>query len=153
MVAEMLSLPVAFDGLGVSLAIALLVAGMRVSPRLAALLHDLGIDGIGTNFPLVIIPSSLTLAGGLAANLLLGMVRGRLKDLLAIRTMSETHQDGSGSECHSFILSRSPIQPEAADKKFSPYRVSCRVFTASLRMGLLTIKPAGLMLFYSGADR
>ena len=112
MVAEMLSLPVALDGLSVSLAIALLVIRMRVSPLLAALSYDLGVEGIGTNFSPVIIPLSLTLTGGLAANLLLGMVRGRLKDLLAIRTTSETHQDGYGSECHSFILSRSLAQPE-----------------------------------------
>src|SRR5579875_707207 len=74
----MLSLPVAFDGSGMSLAIALLVTGMLVSPLLAAFAHDLGVEGIGTNFSPGLIPLSLTLTGRLAANLLLGMVRGRL---------------------------------------------------------------------------
>src|SRR5579883_1962858 len=65
---------------------------MLVSPLLAAFANDLGVEGIGTNFSPVIIPLSLTLTGGLAANLLLGMVRGRLKNLLAITTTATTHR-------------------------------------------------------------
>jgi len=65
---------------------------MLVSPLLAAFANDLGVEGIGTNFSPVIIPLSLTLTGGLAANLLLGMVRGRLKNSPATTATTQTHQ-------------------------------------------------------------
>src|SRR5579884_4052057 len=80
------------------------------------------------------------------------MVRSKLKNLLAITATTQTHLGGSGSEWDSLILSGSLAQLESTDQKFSLYRISCRVFAASSRMGLLLIKPAELLLFYSGAD-
>ncbi len=48
---------------------------------------------------------------------------------------------------------RKPRSTRKHRSKIQPiYRVSCRVFTASSRMGLLLIKPAELLLFYSGAE-
>jgi len=78
------------------------------------------------------------------------MVRSKLKNLLAITATTQTHRGGSGSEWDLLILSGSLAQPESTDQKFSPYRVSFRVFTASSQTRLLTIKPTETLLFYSG---
>lgn len=103
----MLSLPVALDGSGVSLAIWLRVTGMLVSPLLAAFANNPGGEGIGTNFSPVIIPLSLTLTGGLAANRLLGMVRGRLKKPAGNNGANSSGNPGSA--CPSLILPRSRV--------------------------------------------
>jgi hypothetical protein len=80
------------DRFRVPLPVLLLVVGMRVPPLFPALLHHLGVEGIGTNLGVVIIAAAPPLARGLAANDLLRMVAGRLKNLLTVRTTAITHQ-------------------------------------------------------------
>jgi hypothetical protein len=52
----------------------------------------LGVEGIGANLLAVILSAASPLAGRLAANELLGMIAGRLKELLAIRATATVHQ-------------------------------------------------------------
>jgi hypothetical protein len=154
LVTEVLLLAVALNRLRVLLPVLFLVTGMRVPPLLAALAHDLGVEGIRANLSPVIIPAALLLAGGLAANPLLGTVKGRLKDLLAITTMARTHHQVAPDQnvIRSFC-------PEASLNRKAPTKHSAHIespvefFAASPRMGLLPIKPAELLLFYPGTDR
>src|SRR5579884_4142307 len=93
---------------------------MLVSPLLAAFANDLGVEGIGTNFSPVIIPLSLTLTVGLAANLLLGMVRGRLKNSPATTATTQTHQ---ATPDQNVLCSFSPevsLNPKAPIKNSVP---------------------------------
>src|SRR5579884_3183090 len=152
LVAAPLPLMIPFHLLKMGLAVLLPVVGMRLTPLARTLQADLPVNRVGSDLLPMIFPPALTLARKLAANLLLGMVRGWLKNLLAITATTQTHRGGSGSEWDSLILSGSLAQLESTDQKFSLYRISCRVFAASSRMGLLLIKPAELLLFYSGAD-
>jgi hypothetical protein len=111
----------------VSLPVLLLVVGMRVAPLFPAFLYHLGVEGIGVNLFAVIIPAALPLALRLAANELLRMITGRLKDLLTVGATTTIHQaapdqNASRSFCPElWKLNR-------AHKKFTAYRDSCRVF-------------------------
>ena len=89
--------------------------------------HHLGVEGIGANLFAVIIPAALPLARGLAANELLRMISGRLKDLLTVRAMAITHQAAPDQNAsRSFCLELRKLN--RAHKKFTAYRNSCRVF-------------------------
>jgi hypothetical protein len=92
LVTDLLLLAVPFHRLRVPLPVLLLVVGMRVAPLFAAFLHHLGVEGIGANLLAVIISAALPLARGLAANELLGMISGRLKEMLTITTTATIHQ-------------------------------------------------------------
>jgi hypothetical protein len=100
---------------------------MRIAPLFSAFLHHLGVEGVGVNLFAVIIPAALPLARGLAANELLQMISGRLKDLLTVRATAIIHQaapdqNASRSFCPElWELNR-------AHKKFTAYRNSYRVF-------------------------
>jgi hypothetical protein len=92
LVTNLLLPAVPLDRFRVPLPVLLLVVGMRVTPLFPALLHHLGVEGIGTNLGVVIIPAASPRARGLAANDLLRMIAGRLKDLLTVRTTAIAHQ-------------------------------------------------------------
>ena len=109
LVTDLLLLAVPLHRLRVPLPVLLLVVGMRIAPLFPAFLHPLGVEGIGANLCAVIIAAALPLARGLAANELLGMVAGRLKDLLAITATAITHQgapyqNANGSFCPEAAL-------------------------------------------------
>ena len=92
LVTNMLLSPVPFDGLRVPLPVLLLVVGMGIAPLLPAFLHHLGVEGIGADLLVVIIAAAAPLAWGLAANDLLRMITGRLKDLLTVTATVIFHQ-------------------------------------------------------------
>jgi len=92
LVTNLLLPAVPLDRFRVPLPVLLLVVRMRVPPLFPALLHHLGVEGIGTNLGVVIIAAAPPLARGLAANDLLRMVAGRLKNLLTVWTTAITHQ-------------------------------------------------------------
>ena len=65
----------------------------------------------------------------------------------------EHSSSGSGSECKRFILPGTALELESAAQKESPHiETPMEFFTASPPMGLLLIKPAERLLFYTGAD-
>src|SRR5271157_5405702 len=92
LVTDLLLLAVPLDRLRVPLPILRLVVGVRIAPLFPAVLHPLGVEGIGANLFAVIIPAALPLARGLAANQLLRVIRCRLKDLLTVRAAAIIHQ-------------------------------------------------------------
>jgi hypothetical protein len=92
LVTDMLLLAVPFHRFRVPLPVLLLVVGMCLAPLLPAFLHHLGVEGIGANLFAVIIAATLPLARGLATNELLGMISGRMKNLLAVRATATVHQ-------------------------------------------------------------
>ena len=153
LVTDLLLLAVPFDRFRVPLPILLLVVGMCIAPLFPAFLHHLSIEGIGANLFAVIIPAALPLAWGLAANQLLRVIRCRLKDLLTVRAATIIHQaapdqNASGSFCPEPLLNSNPPPPK------SPHiETPIEFFTASPPMGLLLIKPAALLLFYTGTDK
>jgi hypothetical protein len=87
-----LPLPVAFDGFRVGLPVLAGIIGMAGAPFLLAVPADLMVLGIGMEFAAVIIPAALPLAIGSAANKLVGMITGKLEQLLAAAAMVITHQ-------------------------------------------------------------
>jgi len=92
LVTDLLLAAVPLDRFRVPLSVLLLVVGMRITPLFPALLHHLGVEGIGTNLGVVIIAAAVPLTRGLAANDLLRMIAGKLKNLLTVRATAITHQ-------------------------------------------------------------
>jgi hypothetical protein len=92
LVTNLLLPAVPLDRFRVPLPVLLLIVGMSITPLFPALLHHLGVEGIGTNLGVVIIAAAAPLARGLAANDLLRMIAGRLKNLLTVRATAITHQ-------------------------------------------------------------
>jgi len=92
LVPALLPLAITFHLLRVVLAVLLPVTGVCPAPLLRTVPADLLINRIGSNLPPLIIPPALPLARRLAANELLRMIAGRLKDLLAERATAITHQ-------------------------------------------------------------
>src|SRR5208283_5194796 len=128
LVTDLLLLAVPLDRLRVPLPILRLVVGVRIAPLFPAVLHPLGVEGIGANLFAVIIPAALPLARGLAANQLLRVIRCRLKDLLTVRATTIIHQaapdqNASGSFCPEPLSNSNP-----PPKKITAYRNSYRVF-------------------------
>jgi hypothetical protein len=91
-VSPALTLPVSLHGLGVSLAVLAGVIGMAVAPFLLAVAADLVVLGIGVELAAVIFPAALPLAIRSTADLLMGMVTGKLKELLAVTAVAISHQ-------------------------------------------------------------
>jgi hypothetical protein len=87
-----LTLPIALDGCRVGLPVLAGIIGISSAPFLLAVPADLVVLGIGMNFAAVIFPAPLPLAIRLAANKLVRMITGKLKDLLAVATMAITHR-------------------------------------------------------------
>jgi hypothetical protein len=92
LVATVLPLAITFHLPRMDLAILFPVSRVSLTPLLGTLPADLPIDRIGGELVPVIIPAALPLALGLAANQLLGMISGRLKDLLTVTTTATIHQ-------------------------------------------------------------
>jgi hypothetical protein len=59
---------------------------------------------------------------------------------------------GSGSECDGVILLGTTNEIESPTRKSLHIETHKEFFTASPPMGPLLIKPAEMMLFYTGAD-
>ena len=141
-----------FHLLRMGLAVLFPVPGMRLAPLARTLQADLAVNRVRSDLLPVIIPPSLTLAWGLTANPLLGMIRGRLKDLLAITATATTHRATPDQNVIRSFCPEASFSPKAPTKKSAYIESLVEFFTASSRMGLLLIKPAELLLFYSGAD-
>jgi len=109
LVTNMLLSAVPFDGLRVPLPVLLLVVGMGIAPLLPAFLHHLGVEGIGADLLVVIIAAAAPLAWGLAANDLLRMITGRLKDLLTVRATAITHQAAPAQNAMVSFCSEPPL--------------------------------------------
>jgi hypothetical protein len=107
-------------------AILLPVARVRLAPLPRTVQADLPVNRIRSDLLPVIIAAALPLAPGLAANELLRMIRGRLKDLLTITTTASTHQAAPDQKA---VRSFCPeVQKSSHRQKFTAYRNSCRVF-------------------------
>jgi len=83
---------ISFYLLGVGLAIFLPIVRVRRAPLPRTLQADLLIHRIGSDLLPMIIAAALALAGRLIANLLLRMVRRRLKSLLTVAATAVPHQ-------------------------------------------------------------
>jgi len=68
------------------------VIGMAVAPFLLAVPADLLVLGVGVELAAVIFPAALPLAIGPAANKLVGMITGELKNLLAVAAVAIGHK-------------------------------------------------------------
>ena len=77
-----LTLPIALDGCRVGLPVLAGIIGISPTPFLLAVQADLAVT----------FPAALPLAIRLAANKLVRMITGKLKDLVAVATMAITHQ-------------------------------------------------------------
>ncbi|MGA8581437.1 MAG: hypothetical protein WB579_22305, partial [Bryobacteraceae bacterium] len=152
MVTALLPLAIAFGLLRMVLAILFPVAGVRPAPLLGTVQRDLPIHRIGSDFLTLIIAAASPLTRGLAANDLLRMITGRLKNLLTVRATAITHQAAPAQECDGVILFGSTREIESPTRKSLHIETPIEFFTASPPMGPLLIKPVGLMLFYAGAD-
>ena len=91
-VSPALALPVSLHGLRVSLPILLGIVGMPGPPFLLTIPTDLVILGIGVKLAAVILPPSLPLAIRSTADKLVGMITGKLKELLAVAAVAIAHQ-------------------------------------------------------------
>jgi hypothetical protein len=92
LVTALLPLAITFHLLRVVKAVLLPITGVSLAPLVRTLPADLPVKGVGSDVVPVIIAPALPLALLLAANELLGMIWGRLKDLLTIKTSAITHQ-------------------------------------------------------------
>jgi len=80
----------------VVLAVLLPIARVSLAPLVRTLPADLPVKGVGSDLLPMIIAPALPLAIRLAANELFGVIWGRLKDLLTIKTAAITHQAAPG---------------------------------------------------------
>lgn len=93
-VSPVLTLPIALGGLGVGLPVLAGIIGISSAPFLLAVPADLQVLGIGLEHAAVVFLAALPLAIRPAANKLVGVVTGKLKDLLAVATAAITHHVG-----------------------------------------------------------
>ncbi len=91
-VSPALTLPIALDRLRVGLPVLAGIIGMAVAPFLLAVPTDLVVLGIAVKLAAVIFPAALPLAIGSAANKLVRMITGKLKELLAVTAVAIAHQ-------------------------------------------------------------
>lgn len=89
-VSPTLTLPITLYGFRVGLPILAGIIGMVSAPFLLAVPADLVVLGIAVELATMIFPAPLPLAIRPAANKLVGVVSGKLKDLLAVATAA-TH--------------------------------------------------------------
>jgi hypothetical protein len=98
-VSPALALPIALNGFRVGLPVLARVIGMAVAPFLLAVPADLVVLGIGAKLAAVIFPPALPLAIRSTANNLVRMIRGKLKQLLALATAAMAHQAAPKLKC------------------------------------------------------
>ena len=84
------------------------IARVSLAPLLRTLPADLPVKRVGSDLAPVIIAPALPLALRLAANELLGMIGGRLKDLLTIKTAAITHQAAPDQNAMESFCSEPP---------------------------------------------
>jgi len=87
-----LALSIVLDGFRVGLPVLARVIGMAVAPFLLAVPADLAVLGIGVELVAMIFPVALPLAIGSTANKLVGVITGKLKQLLATAAAAIIHQ-------------------------------------------------------------
>jgi hypothetical protein len=87
-----LALPISLDRFRVGLPVLAGIMGISAAPFLLAVPADLLVLGVGVELAAVIFPAALALAIRSAANKLVGVITGKLKDLLAVATTAITHQ-------------------------------------------------------------
>jgi len=87
-----LALPISLDRFRVGLPVLAKVIGMAVAPFLLAVPADLVVLGIGVEHAAMILPSALPLAIRSTAGKLVGMITGKLKELLAVVAVAIAHQ-------------------------------------------------------------
>jgi hypothetical protein len=125
---------ISFYLLRVGLAIFLPIVRVRTAPLPRTLQADLLIHRIGSDLLPMIIAAALALAGRLAANLLLRMIKVNLKGLLTVAATTIFHQAArveNGSA--SFSLEAPLNNLDAPAKKFSACGNFYRVFYRILR--------------------
>jgi hypothetical protein len=91
-VSPALTLPISLDGCRVGLPVLAGIIGISSAPLLLAVPADLMVLGVGFKLAVVIFPAALPLAIGSAANKLVGMITGKLKQLLTVATTAIAHQ-------------------------------------------------------------
>ena len=91
-VSPALALPVSLHGFRVGLAVLPGINRIPAAPFLLAVPADLVILGIGVKLAAVIFLAALPLAIRSAANKLVGMITGKLKQLLTVATTAIAHQ-------------------------------------------------------------
>jgi hypothetical protein len=113
----LLALAVPLHGAGMSLAVAFPVIGVLLAPLVGAVQANLPVEGIGGDLLAVIIPPPSLLALGLVASKLVGVIRGKLKGLLAVAAGTIAHQaapevGGLRSLCAGPLALRRRRKPE-----------------------------------------
>jgi hypothetical protein len=108
LVTALLPPAITFHLLRVVLAVLLPVARVSLAPLMRTLQADLSVKWVGSNLLPVIITPALPLALRLAANELLGMIWGRLKDLLTTKTVAITHQAAPNQNAMESFCSEPP---------------------------------------------
>ena len=103
-VSPTLALPISLDGFRVGLPVLPGIVGMTGPPFLLTVPTDLVVLGIGVKLAAMILPSALPLAIRSTADKLVGMITGKLKELLAVAAVAIAHQAGSGSGCVPSIV-------------------------------------------------
>jgi hypothetical protein len=88
----LLALAVPLHRPGMSLAVAFPIIGMLLAPLMAAVQADLPVEGIGGDLLAVVIPPAALLAVGSVASKLVGVIRGRLEEVLAVAAGTIAHQ-------------------------------------------------------------
>ncbi len=106
-VSSALALPISLDRLRVGLPVLARIVGVSAAPFLLAVPADLVVLGVGVELAAVIFSTALPLAIGSAANKLVGMITGELKQLLTVAAAAVIHQGGSESGCEPSIVTAS----------------------------------------------
>ena len=92
LVARLLSLAVPLHRVGMSLAVAFPIIRVLLTPLVRALQAGLAVDGVGGDLLAVIGTATSSLAVSLATGELVRVIRGRLKDLLAVTAVTIAHR-------------------------------------------------------------
>jgi hypothetical protein len=92
LVALLLTLAVPLHHAGMSPAVAFPIIRVLLTPLVRALQARLAVDGIGGDLLAVILAATLSLAVSLATGELVRVIRGRLKDLLAVAAVTIAHR-------------------------------------------------------------
>jgi hypothetical protein len=109
LVTALLPLPITFHLLRAVLAVLLPIARVSFAPFVRTLPADLPVKWVGSDLVPVTITPALPLALRLAANDLLGMIGGWLKDLLTIKTAAITHQAAPNQNVMESFCSELPL--------------------------------------------
>ena len=167
----LLALAVPLHCAGMRLAVAFPVVGMLLAPLMAAVQADLPVEGIGGDLLAVVIPPAALLAVGLVASKLVGVIRGRLEELLAVAAGTIAHQaapEVGGNRSLSAESTRHPKGPKcdietaieffyrvpADGEKTNRHLETARGFlTAPMAWLPIPAMPVILSTFYPGADK